>query len=305
MTEKILELIGKLTKNPIEVASLKDGDNLDETAVLSAIKTSLSTHYSNVSTTQRNRGLKEGRKPAEEFLKAKGFENPDDLKGADFLNAGFEHVISAKIEEATKGTKIDDFSPEQLRALPNVATLLSKEVEAYNKKATDIQDQFDKFKQGVQRDKDIAIINKLAEKSLDKQNFVLSTGDVKREDRLQSVFDRINYNDIKLSKNGDKNIATIVDDEGYPIQNDLGHAITFDEYIAKRAPFQKDVTKPEDKKVGKIDGFDLNLEKDEQLMKFENKAAYEAYIMGPEGADPKKMQLAHKSWMAQNQSSSE
>jgi len=229
---KVLEaLAARLAKDPQEfVSSLYKDDKkeelIEESAIIGLLEKALSEKITAHNQDQKNRGVKEGRKAFESWIKSKGFDS--DLKGVDLLEAWHDE-ISQKPAEKDK-----DLTKEAAAKLPVVKELIDERLKAASDKLQQTETEFLTFKRNAQLSEIKSTAQKRAADILEKNRVILEAEGVPKSKRLDTIFSLIDYDHLKVE--GDK--VVLIDNEGDVLKDDFGNPVTFENYILDKNPFQ-------------------------------------------------------------------
>ena len=194
MSDKLYKAIAVAFKiNPDEfIATLKDGDDwLSEDAISDKITDLVSTKVTAAKTDSRKSGQAEQNAKILKIVKASGFENTDNLQGADLLTA-FTAWKDEQIAPPTGDTPVDQMDKETLLKLPIVKSLVLEAKQESGRGVEAVKQQFDAYKAQVEQDnvkrereRAINVAERHTEEAARKGNIVLKVEGVDEKVRLK------------------------------------------------------------------------------------------------------------------------
>jgi len=238
MSDKLYKAIAVAFKiNPDEfIATLKDGDDwLSEDAISDKITDLVSTKVTAAKTDSRKSGQAEQNAKILKIVKASGFENTDNLQGADLLTA-FTAWKDEQIAPPTGDTPVDQMDKETLLKLPIVKSLVLEAKQESGRGVEAVKQQFDAYKAQVEQDnvkrereRAINVAERHTEEAARKGNIVLKVEGVDEKVRLKSIFDVIRLNEsIGLDAKG---LPIVLGEDGEQKKDDYGNPIPFSDIV--------------------------------------------------------------------------
>lgn len=239
--EEFGQLLASVTgKSPAEVlASLKteaNGDEYKDTAgQIAAAKELLVGKIQTVSAEQKARGTREALSGLERELKQE-FGFAGDAKGKELVTA---IVAKAKADAATEAggaSSLADATPEELAALPQVQQMITTKLQEGGQKYTELQEEFNQFKQNQERTALKTVAEKRAIAALEKHKAILGEGDDKTK-RLNFFLKSLPYDSFKLHEENGEQKVIVLDENGHTMQDNFGNPIPFEQFIKEQNPY--------------------------------------------------------------------
>lgn len=300
--DKLFEVLADLLGlDSVEfIAALKDGDKfLEGDKLTDKVRDIVQGRIKSAKDEQHKRGKREQDEAVARWIKSQGFANPDGLKGQALIEAFADWKTAQAAEGDEDGKKKPaEMSEEELAKLPAVKTLLGKRLQAADAKFTDLTKQFDDFKMKAQRQSVEAVGQRRAAEILEAKGAILEVAGagITKEQRLKAFFRLLDWGKMGLNEKGDD--VVLLNDDGEPLKDDFGKAVTFESLVIGEAKpifgFQKiDPTKRSPspgQKPGDKGG-------ERQRMSFDSDAAFDDYIASE--PDPEKRLQAQEDRLAE------
>lgn len=242
------------------------------------------------------------------LIKNSGFENPENLKGDDLLEAYAAWKSESASGQSSTATPLEQWTREDLERLPIVKTLKLEAVQigaqkfdALKKDYETTQAEFEKFKRGVVESETDAIARKRFEAALEKGNVILQPEglDIDRNERIEAAYHRFKAK-YKVGLK-DKN-PIFVNDEGEEVLDlAFGKPLDYDEVAVNVAKLMYGVSAQNSNHSGSGIQQSGNGKPGSYTptMRFNSQREKDDYVMSE--ADPNKRLEAEKSWQHQTE----
>lgn len=239
MTEKVLSAIAKALKitNVDEwVATLRTEDGsefLAEDEVVAKVATTISERVTAAKNESRKSGQAEQNSKIRSFVKSNGFENPDNLQGAELLNA-YSAWKEDQTPETPEGVKLEDLDIDTLRKLPQIKQIELQAQQGAGQKFHTLQKEYADYKADMDAYKRNADAQKVDEKAFAKTvSYAKALGvilkvegsEIDENERLDTIHQRIKSRyKIGLDAKGE---PFIQNEDGSPMNDNFGDPIEY------------------------------------------------------------------------------
>ena len=280
------------------IASLKEGENWKEDAV-ETVGTIISDHIKSAKDQQHKRGVREYEDRIVKHIKAQGFSNPEGKKGTELIEAYQEWVKAQAIDDdGTGGKKPAELTEAELMKLPAFKTALAAKLQAAQQEVDAVKAEFETYKgketrktvEQIAREKMVAI---LTEK---KAVFESEALGITKDERLKKFEKMLPFDRMRLSEDGKEII--MVDEDGEPLQNNLGKPITYESVVLSEWGPAFGFHKQDPKKGGPNPGL-KDKTKEGEAMRFDSADDFNKYISSE--PDATKRFEAQKAYLVQTE----
>lgn len=221
------EVIAALKKNA-------EGDELKgKTEIESYLKGLIVSKIQSVSSDQQKRGRKEALEGLEREIKTEfGFQS--NAIGKDLI----KELVTAQVAAAkpTSGQPDGEWTREKLSALPIVQELITEGKQEAGTKYSDLQAEYNNFKQTQQTQQLKSLARQHGIDALDKHKAILGEKE-DRKRRLDFFFDALPYDNLKLVEKDGKPQIVVLDSNGHTQQDDFGNPISYEQFVKQRNPY--------------------------------------------------------------------
>lgn len=241
MTEEVLKGIASaLNTNADEfIATLKDGDDwLSNEEVVTKVSGLIKEKVTAAKTASRSAGQGEENAKLAKLVKAAGFSNESNLKGAELLSA-FITWKDEQVPELPEGNDLAKLTADDLVKLPTVKSLVDdakktagQSFEALKKQIADKEAEFDTYKKTIERERANDALARFIPEALRKANVILKVEGVEGSEKARTE------SAIKLIKHSQNYVIgadgnpVFVDENGDPLKDEFGKPIDPQDVVA-------------------------------------------------------------------------
>lgn len=288
--DKLIEAFASAFQLDAEtISTLKDenGEWLPESDLAPKIQTVAKDRIGKYGQEKVNEGIRRQAQTFEKWMKGKGFDNADALKGEALWTAFAEHI------EGSVEPQPGELTAETAKKHPIVKQLVADELKAARDANEAQKREFEAYKGQVEREKTQEVVRREALAALESNKIRLSVDGTDKTARQEAILMMLQNEKVGIDPETKKPV--LLNDDGEPKRDEWGKPFDFAKHVASigekmfgKDDFDPSKGSPSPKNEGQGQGLKLT---------FVNQAAFDAWLSSE--TDGAKRMQAQNAWLEQ------